>query len=430
MFQSRQRLLFTPECGEVEERNTTTFVDNMRLPVHRWFRFSAGFSAQWAESVIANAHATNPETRVLDPFAGSGTTLISAENVGVPSYGVESHPFVARVAQAKLAHRSSAAQYRTFATAVLKSAKHRNGTCDEYPALIRSCYLDDALADLDRLRAAYESQKDDSPASELTWLTLLSILRKTSHVGTANWQYVLPKKRKAKTDQPFDAFADQIEVVYRDMRLSRGFDDVSAELLRTDARTCDGVPTNFANLVITSPPYPNNFDYADATRLEMTFMREIDGWGDLQAAVRQHLVRSCSQHVPERAVKLPEILASPELSPIRSEISAVCEELSEIRMSKGGRKTYHLMIACYFLDLAKVWIALRRACDTPSQVCFVVGDSAPYGVYVPVMDWLGRLAVNAGFSDFRFDKLRDRNIKWKNRKHRVPLSEGRLWING
>jgi hypothetical protein len=46
------------------------------------------------------------------------------------------------------------------------------------------------------------------------------------------------------------------------------------------------------------------------------------------------------------------------------------------------------------------------------------------------MDWMGRLAVAAGFADFRFEKLRDRNIKWKNRKHRVPLSEGRLWISG
>ena len=50
-------------------------------------------------------------------------------------------------------------------------------------------------------------------------------------------------------------------------------------------------------LVITSPPYANNYDYADATRLEMTFLGEVNGWGDLQAAVRSRLVRSCTQHV-------------------------------------------------------------------------------------------------------------------------------------
>jgi hypothetical protein len=142
------------------------------------------------------------------------------------------------------------------------------------------------------------------------------------------------------------------------------------------------------------------------------------------------LVRSCSQHVPERAANLDEVLGASELGPIRSELAPICHQLADVRLTKGGKKTYHLMVACYFLDLAKTWHALRRVCASPCKVCFVIGDSAPYGVYVPVHDWLGRLAIAAGFSDFRFEKIRDRNTKWKNRKHRVPLCEGRLWVEG
>ena len=207
-------------------------------------------------------------------------------------------------------------------------------------------------------------------------------------------------------------------------------DPPDSQLVLGDARSCRSAISGTVNLVITSPPYPNNYDYADATRLEMCFLREIDGWGDLQQAVRQYLVRSCSQHVPEKAIDLEATLLAPELEPIRSEIASVCRRLAEVRLTKGGRKTYHLMVACYFLDLAQVWLALRRVCDSPSEVCFVIGDSAPYGVYVPVMDWLGRLAMAAGFCDVRFEKTRDRNVKWKNRKHRVPLCEGRLWVRG
>jgi hypothetical protein len=144
--------------------------------------------------------------------------------------------------------------------------------------------------------------------------------------------------------------------------------------------------------------------------------------------VRKHLVRSCSQHVPEKAVNLDAVLASPELEPLRSELAEVCRELGVVRESKGGKKTYHLMVACYFRDLALVWKALRKVCDSSSEICFVIGDSAPYGVYVPVIPWLGRLAVAAGFKSFTFEKTRDRNIKWKNRKHRVPLQEGHLWV--
>lgn len=78
--------------------------------------------------------------------------------------------------------------------------------------------------------------------------------------------------------------------------------------------------------------------------------------------------------------------------------------------------------------MATVWQALRRITRQGATACFVIGDSAPYGVHVPVERWLGDLAVAAGFKSYRFEKLRDRNTKWKNRKHRVPLHEGRLWV--
>jgi hypothetical protein len=259
---------------------------------------------------------------------------------------------------------------------------------------------------------------------------LVAILRKTSHVGTAQWQYILPNKTKKNPTDPFVAYEQLSRQIHEDMILSADIVGPNAKLAFGDARTCEGVPDRFAQLVLCSPPYPNNYDYADSTRLEMSFFREISGWGDLQHTVRDGLVRSCSQHVPEKAIDLEEVLSCPEIEPICTELSAVCRELGEVRLSRGGKKTYHLMVACYFLDLAKVWKSLRRVCDSPCRACFVVGDSAPYGVYVPVMEWLGRLAVAAGFDSFAFEQTRDRNVKWKNRKHRVPLCEGRLWVEG
>jgi hypothetical protein len=118
------------------------------------------------------------------------------------------------------------------------------------------------------------------------------------------------------------------------------------------------------------------------------------------------------------------------LKTIAGELTEVCRKLEVEKENHGGKKQYHAMIAHYFLDLAKVWKALRRVVKRGGRVCFVVGDSAPYGIYVPVDRWLGQLAVAAGFKEFRFEKLRDRNTKWKNRKHRVLLHEGRLWVEG
>ncbi len=431
-----QQLLFSSddfsddaELSASLDRTSSTFISNLQLPVHRWFRFSAGFSALWAESVIRE-HAERMTPVVFDPFAGSGTTLLAAENAGFASYGIEAHPFVGRVARAKLNRRSSPDAYRAAIDETKEIAKGKTPSLDHYPSLIRSCYDDESLSQLDVLRQATAELSNGSPQTELVWMTLVGILRKVSHANTAQWQYVLPKKSKKNPQVPFAAFDEFSQTISSDMRASQRLNGPNSILTQSDARTCEGVPERLVNLVVTSPPYPNNYDYADATRLEMSFMREIDGWGDLQQAVRRFLVRSCSQHVPEKAIKLEEVLSRPELEPIRAEIRAVCDELAEIRLTKGGKKTYHLMVACYFLDLAQVWNSLRTVCSSPSTVCFVIGDSAPYGVYVPVVEWFGKLALASGFKSFRFERTRDRNLKWKNRKHRVPLCEGRLWVEG
>lgn len=59
-----------------------------------------------------------------------------------------------------------------------------------------------------------------------------------------------------------------------------------------------------------------------------------------------------------------------------------------------------------------------------------MGDWDPYGVYAPAVDWLGELALSAGFEAYEFEKIRDGNTKWANREHRVPLCEGGLWVEG
>jgi hypothetical protein len=200
--------------------------------------------------------------------------------------------------------------------------------------------------------------------------------------------------------------------------------------LEEDARVASSVPDGWGDLVVTSPPYPNNYDYADATRIELTFLGEITGWSDLQGAVRSRLVRSCSQHMV--GYDAAPVLESPDVAPIAEELRAAHDRLVVERGEHGGRKRYHSMVVAYFADLSRTWQALRRTCRTGAEVLFVVGDSAPYGVHLPVERWLGELALAAGFEAFDFTKLRERNTGelWKSRKHRVVLHEGILRVRG
>src|SRR6266568_81553 len=409
---------------------STTFAENLSLPVHSWFRYSAGFSALWVREVISRQIAEG-RRRILDPFAGSGTVLLECERFVAEAKGIEGHPFILRVAKAKLYWRINPQTFYRFAVGLVRTAQSKTFIMENYPPLIEKCFPSDALLKLNALKGAWTQAADGSPLSELAWITLASILRECSPVGTAQWQYVLPKKSKARAADPFDAFQGKVQSMCIDMfNRQQEVCGPGGTAFPDDARKCSSIPDGWADLVITSPPYANNYDYADATRLEMCFFGEIESWGDLQKAVRKHLLRSCTQHVAALRAGLEEYLSNGLLGPVKRELRVTCAKLENERDSHGGKKPYHVMIAAYFSDMAKVWEALRRVCSKNCLVCFVIGDSAPYGVYVPVDRWLGELALAAGFKTYRFEKTRDRNVKWKNRKHRVPLHEGRLWVEG
>ncbi|OHB63421.1 MAG: hypothetical protein A2Y77_18445 [Planctomycetes bacterium RBG_13_62_9] len=402
----------------------------MALPIHRWFRYSAGFAAEWVEQVLTE-WGIGRQHLVLDPFAGSGTVPVVCDTRGTPSLGVEAHPLVARICKAKLLWETPPEQLDGFATEVLVRSEKQKSETAAYPPLIERSYDPDALASLDALKRAWLELRDESPKSELVWLALIAILRPTSKAGTAQWQYILPNKTKKRVVAPLSAFHQQIETMKADLRWMQSRASKSlAEIVAGDARTLADSVSREVDAVITSPPYANNYDYADALRFEMTFWGDVNGWGDIHNAVRKHLIVSSSQHSSREGLRLTDLLCSEAVAPIRPELTHVVEQLAEVREDHGGKKHYHTMVAAYCRDISLVLQQLRRVCKPRSRMCWVIGDSAPYGVYCPIEKWIAELALAAGFKGYRFDKLRDRNIKWKNRKHRVPLKEGLLWIEG
>jgi len=65
-----------------------TFRSNESLPVHRWWPYVQGYSAEFVAGVLRDA-ALGARATVLDPFAGSGTTLVEARRAGATAIGTE-----------------------------------------------------------------------------------------------------------------------------------------------------------------------------------------------------------------------------------------------------------------------------------------------------------------------------------------------------
>ncbi len=433
MINQFQPSLFEDFAATSTERKTArsgTFVDNMVLPIHRWFRYSAGFSAEWVEQLLLEWELDQQHV-ILDPFAGSGTVLLASEKLGLNSIGVEAHPTVARICQAKLSWSTDVGQFVDLAEKIHQHSKHLVPNDTEHPPLLPRSFDPEILAHLAALKAAWSACDDQSPAAALVWLAITAILRPCSSAGTAQWQYILPNKTKKKVLHPDLAFRQQVAMMAQDMTWMQSQVDTShACLISGDARDFSTETAKKVDAVITSPPYANNYDYADALRFEMTFWGEVQGWGDIHDKVRKHLIVSSSQHSSKEKLIAEELLADPILAPIHAELKRVVDTLAIVRESHGGKKHYHTMIAAYCRDIGLVMRELRQACNPGVRMCWVIGDSAPYGVYCSIDEWIGELALASGFKSYRFEKLRDRNTKWKNRKHRVPLKEGLLWIDG
>ena len=134
-----------------------TFVDNMSLPIHRWFHYSAGFAALWVEEVLAKWDI-RPGQIVLDPFAGSGTVPVVCDTLGLNSIGIEAHPVVARICRAKLLWECPAEHVARFAEQVSNCAQDQQSATSSYPELIHRSFDAETLATLDRLKSGHGSR--------------------------------------------------------------------------------------------------------------------------------------------------------------------------------------------------------------------------------------------------------------------------------
>ena len=365
---------------------TSTFLDNLSLPVHRWFRYSAGFSAAWVREVIQREKQKG-RRRVFDPFVGSGTVALESELCQVESIGVEAHPFVSRIAQAKLHWRESPKDFTTFALSILEEAKKEPVEREEYPGFDGKVLpASDAAPAGERFAASAK----EGPTGRLFlnspgWSCAPSCAN--APLSERRMAVRPSEEIEGQAMDPFKAFEAAVYLFSSDMaQRQKQEPGPKPQLLVEDARACKSLPAGWADLVITSPPYANNYDYADATRLEMTFFGEVEGWGGLQERVRRHLIRSCTQHVAPLTKQTDDILQAAVLAPIAGELRETCQRLAREREGHGGKKPYHTMIAAYFKDMAEVWLALRRVTAGGALVCFVIGDSAPYGIMCP---WIG-----------------------------------------
>ncbi|MGI4734243.1 MAG: hypothetical protein ACRYG7_03600 [Janthinobacterium lividum] len=420
-------MLFASEIG--------TAKDNLLSPVHNWYKFTAGFSYKLINELVLSEKIgnTNP---IFDPFAGCGTTLVSAQKLGIKAYGNEAQALMYEIISAKLewsCERSIVSDILDKICSSIELFKARKGKSEGIHPLLITLYEEVDLDDLYYLRNYLLSNIQDNKYQSFFKLALAQTLHKVSSVPIAA-PYIIRGKAKARNDMTVFAIFKSIAInMCNDLDTLPHLNKTSNVYLQDSREENLSIGINECDYCITSPPYLNNLDYGEISKVHTHFFNITDDWSDITTKVRKKLVTGSTTHYKKSDFNFVQWKDSmpfndnPALGQQLTELHDIIKSVSE---SKTGRKSFNILMCLYFYDMLAVLKETRRILKPNGKAFLVLGDSAPYGELVPTTEIMGQLATSVGFEQFKIYKLRDRGSKWKNLKYRhsVEVAENILKI--
>lgn len=249
---------------------------------HNFHPFAAKFVPQIPRLLIQKY--TRPSETALDPFCGSGTSLVEARLLGRKSIGVDINEiaaFVSRVKSTKV--RDSELE---LVSATIRRA--REGITDFYGSWGRKRNLDsfssdsvsstmnyvlpefpnrdhwfkpEMLHELAIIRSAILGQQCSAELRDFLLLGLSSIIVACSNQDSETRYAAIEKELPPR--YAINMFEKKIEdMVERTHAFNRASSDAEALVYCGDTRSLSRfVPPSSVHFVVTSPPYPNTYDY-------------------------------------------------------------------------------------------------------------------------------------------------------------------------
>lgn len=378
-FQSRMAADF--DLGRL-----VSYGGNKKVPLLRLYRYKEAFSTRLVRHFLER-FAAAPSDRVLDPFAGLGTTLFTAMLRDIPSVGIDRLP-VAAFAAATLP-RFLALEPGSLGDALQQLAATVDG-CPPAPIAadvpIMSVAFDpETLHRLRQWKSAIDGWGDER--RDPLKLLFFAILEETGY--TAKDGQFLRLRRDKTPQDPDTALRQKVAAAEQDLIAVRaGWPDfrptqrARPQVLLGDARGLKGGEwADSPTLLITSPPYANRYDYTRSYCLELCFDFVRD-FAELRA-LRHSLLRS---HIESRT--------DPEDCPNHP---ALAEALAALSRKSLNNPRIPYMLTAYFVDLERAIREWRRVLAPGSPVALVVDNVRFEGEMVPVDLILSELAERHGF---------------------------------
>lgn len=401
------RLEVNPDLG----RSLVSYQADKQRPFYRWLKYKEAFSSSLVRYVLERLGLA--AGRLLDPFAGTGAALFASGEAGWEGTGIEISPVAALAIKARIAAQEVSQESFDGALSRFRSS------FPEEPAAI------EGLPHLEITRLAYPFENEISIATYLRYcermrnpsLRLLflfagmCVLEACSYTRKdgqfLRWDRRAGKLRASRTFTK-GPIADFNEAVTRKLRQIR--DDLFGTLFRNGRRASapDGVPSvtlhegscleilpklpdDSFDLVFTSPPYCNRYDYTRTYALELMYLGMDDnGVKDL----RQRMLSCTVENRAKMDVLRSVFAGAGRLDQLTSAASVYegCAALVEVRQLLEAARDHGAlnnprileMVEGYFFEMCVTISDLARVLRPGGRVV-MVNDNVRYsGEVIPV----------------------------------------------
>ncbi len=393
-------------------RKVVSYQGNRTAPGFRWMKYKEGFSEGFVRNLVNDM---DPES-VLDPFAGICTTPLVAAGMGRNATGIEIMPIGVLVGTA-ISEAANGLDVEAFGRSGKRLLKRMRENRDTPPGfafphvrITESAFSSEAEEEIAKARVFIASVKDKGRKSLLN-LACVSALEEASYTRK-DGQYLRWDGRSGRNLRssinkgPIFRFSDIVE-----RRLSDMAEDVGAArdtyggghpnlIVGSCLELLKDIPSESIDMVITSPPYANRYDYTRTYALELAWL----GFGqDDFSALRQRMLSATVENKEKmewlvdvygknRETLNAAILMYTDQGAVHEVLHILLEHAAEL----SNRNVIRL-IELYFFEMAVVVAELGRIVR-PGGTVVMVNDNVQYhGEELPVDFILSDFAERSGF---------------------------------
>lgn len=391
------------------------FMENREVPVHRWVPWIAGFSATFVEDCFRAFLPTSlSRCTVLDPFAGVGTTIVSALKAGHDAVGFEINPYAALACRAKIEAIDLKLNDLEDAIASYDHARHngKRTAAGSKPIGFESriAFFSPRVEEQVHGFFSFLETVDSAPVSDLFRVAFGSVM-----VSFSNYTYEPSLGTRPGAGKPLIEDADVHGAVL--LKLRKMASDVKwlQEHVGTETRTHGVVhcmsfmdsqrvlePSSI-DLAVTSPPYLNNYHYVRSTRPHLYWLGLLDSRAELRKLEEDNIGKYWQTVRGQAPIGL-------EIED--AELRTILTQIRETRVDKGayGGQGWANYAASYFNDTSRFLRALAHAVKPGGHVVIVIGNSIIQGHEIKVEQILARLGSHHGFNLDRIEMLRTKRV--------------------